>query len=472
MMHPKTLHVILELTGEWLQNTDLSIITLLYEIPHRHQVPPEAFHVVEQYLTDIVRYWNALHFILQKTIRSLKLPPNQHSAWDYYAAYRILWDHIPVDDLQAEYDVLCTMFREFGRDLTRVQRVIRQLATFSWESALVGKTDPERLSLLEAMPRFLIDRLLPVLGSECIKAELHAMNRSMRDPGLMATLRFNTLVGDDLQARSENQTVKQIQADFSRLGVTLNQDEHFSFLFHVPVSQRELVVKQSWYKSGHVIFQEKASVATVTILDPQLGEQVFDLCAAPGLKTSLIAQFTANRAHILAGELKTGRAQKMRALMRQLNALNIHLVNCDNTKTPFRELNIVDSFDRVLVDAPCMGSGTFLSDPDLKWQQKERFLYRNVIAQRRLLERSINLVRPGGVVVFSTCSFYPEEGEQQILHILRLNKWKGRLEFLPLPEWIAPPYQFPGLPEVGCGRLFPALNGTQGFFFAKFRRTS
>ncbi len=471
-MHPKTLHTILELTGEWLKNTELSIITLLYDIPHLHQIPPEAFHVVEQYLTEIVRYWNVLHFILQKTIRSLKLPTNQHTAWDYYAAYRILWDHVPVDELQAEYDVLCTIFREFGRDLIRVQRIICQLATFSWESALVGKTEPERLSLQEAMPRFLIDRLLPVLGSERTKAELHAMNRSVRDPGSTATLRFNTLMGNDLRARSENQTVKKIQADFSRLGISLKQDEQFSFLFHVPVIQRELVVKQPWYKNGYVIFQDKASIVTVIILDPQPGEQIFDLCAAPGLKTSLIAQFTANRAHILAGELNSGRAQQMRRLMRQMNAQNIRLVNCDNTKAPFRELNIVEVFDRVLVDAPCMGSGTFLSDPSLKWQQKEKFLHHNVITQRRLLERSINLVRPGGVVVFSTCSFYPEEGEQQILHILRLNKWKGRLEFLPLPEWIAPPYKIPGLPAVGCGRLFPSLNGTQGFFFAKFRKTT
>jgi 16S rRNA C967 or C1407 C5-methylase (RsmB/RsmF family) len=149
----------------------------------------------------------------------------------------------------------------------------------------------------------------------------------------------------------------------------------------------------------------------------------------------------------------------MKKLLNHLNVLNTHLLNIDSIVIPLRFQNY---FDRILLDAPCTGSGTFLTNPELKWRQNYNFLYQNTILQKKLLGSALRLLKPGGILVYSTCSLYPEEGEYIIRDFL------NQLQPLSLPAWFSPSYKINGSDLPGVGRLFPSMHQTQGFFVSKF----
>ena len=151
----------------------------------------------------------------------------------------------------------------------------------------------------------------------------------------------------------------------------------------------------------------------------------------------------------------------MKKLLKDLNVLNCFLINLDSIEPPFRFENY---FDRILLDAPCTGSGTFLKSPELKWRQSENFLHQNTVLQKKLLKSAIEFLKPNGILVYSTCSLYPEEGEYQILDNL------DKLQPLPLPNWFSPSYVIEDSIVPGTGRLFPSTHKTQGFFIGKFKK--
>ena len=151
----------------------------------------------------------------------------------------------------------------------------------------------------------------------------------------------------------------------------------------------------------------------------------------------------------------------MKDLMNRQNISNSYIINTDSIKLPVRFKNI---FDKVLLDAPCTGSGTFLTNPELKWRQNEKFLSQNVILQKKLLKSAVDLLKTDGILVYSTCSLYPEEGEFQILDIV------DKVEPMELPKWLSPSYEIEGKILQGTGRLFPSVHQTQGFFIGKFKK--
>ena len=117
-----------------------------------------------------------------------------------------------------------------------------------------------------------------------------------------------------------------------------------------------------------------------------------------------------------------------------------------------------------MLDAPCTGNGTFLTNPELKWRQNDNFLHQNTVLQKKLLEKALKLLKPNGILVYSTCSLYPEEGEHLIMN------FQDFLEPQTLPKWFSPSYNIEGTVLPGTGRLFPAIHHTQGFFIGKFKK--
>ncbi|MHA1919632.1 MAG: SAM-dependent tRNA/rRNA cytosine-C5 methylase, partial [Promethearchaeota archaeon] len=115
-------------------------------------------------------------------------------------------------------------------------------------------------------------------------------------------------------------------------------------------------------------------------------------------------------------------------------------------------------------DAPCTGSGTFSTHPELKWRQNQIFLNQNVLLQRNLLQKAFFMLKPGGILLYSTCSFYPDEGELQI------NKVLDKFEMEKLPTWISSSYKINDNTLDGAGRFFPTIHNTNGFFIAKLKK--
>ena len=383
-----------------------------------------------------------MNFIVKKTIKDPNSLEIEKIHQYLYITYRVLWEHASEKRIATELEVIDKEF-------------LKRVRTFSWDKALIHKDEKERLSILAAIPSFMIDHLHPVMSFDFLRRNFKIMNGLQNE--IEITVRINKLS----IKLSSTDIPQQIKDNFKKNKIGYRKDIDIPELFWIPLSQKKRVIKSSFYQDGNLIFQDKASAAVVQILSPQQEDKVCDMCAAPGIKTSLIAQYMNNEGFILAGEFLTPRTKMMRSLLNYLKVLNVHIINTDSIIFPIRFQNY---FDYVLLDAPCTGSGTFLTNPELKWRQNESFLHQNVVLQKKLLESALKLLKPNGILVYSTCSFYPEEGELQILN------FKDQLEPLDLPKWFSPSYKIENKLIKGTGRLYPSVHHTQGFFIGKFKK--
>ena len=399
------------------------------------------------YYYEILRYWNKINFILK---RKFKFTNESHVSNNYdiakylIAIYRIVWEKENVIKVGNELN--------FGSEELDI---IKNLKFFSWKQALLGKKEIERLSLEIAVPTFLIKKLAAVMDLETIRANIKQMDGKVG--GETFYFRYNDLLFD----KNQNNSLNFILKDLAEHGIHAKQDKHFSRVFYTELKHKKKILFNRLYKEGKLIIQDKASFAVTHLLEPQANELICDMCAAPGLKTSIIAQLSQNKAKIIANDFSKQRVSVMRPLLRKLNVLNTNLMNSDGIKLPVR---FTDFFDKILLDAPCTGSGTFSTNPELKWRQNEGFLHQNLVLQEKLLKSAINLLKPSGILVYSTCSLYPEEGEYQVLKILNY------LIPMELPTWFSPSYKIDNQHIPGTGRLFPATHHTKGFFIAKFKK--
>jgi len=404
---------------------------------------PQIVH----YYYEIVRYWNKINYILKRRLNSTNkhlVSGSSDIAKYLIAIFRIVW----------EKENTIKIVKELN--LTKQQsKLLNNIEFFSWKQALKGKNEIERLSLELAIPSFLINKILPIIGVKSIKENFEPL-KSVEGS---ETFTFRT---NDLWSEKPNQnSIDLILKDLEEHHISVKQDIHFSRLFHTDLKDKKKIILSKSYKDGKLVIQDKASFTAVHLLCPHPNELICDMCAAPGIKTSIIAQLSQNQARIIASDFSTSRLNGMRQISRDLNVLNSHLINSDSIKLPVRFTNF---FDKVLLDAPCTGSGTFSTNPELKWRQNERFLHQNVVLQEKLLKSALKLLKPSGILVYSTCSLYPEEGELQVLKILD--------EFKPikLPKWFSPSYKIKDRQIPGTGRLFPAIHQTKGFFIGKFKK--
>lgn len=156
---------------------------------------------------------------------------------------------------------------------------------------------------------------------------------------------------------------------------------------------------------GQIHIQEELSMVPPLVLDPQPGERILDMCASPGSKTTQIGQMMDNRGLVIANEPSLGRIAPLRSNCERLGVLNVAVTRYDGRRFPR------GSFDRVLVDAPCSSEGRERRGPGtLARCSRERSLGLKAL-QVGLLKSALRLVRPGGVVVYSTCTYAPEENE-------------------------------------------------------------
>lgn len=192
--------------------------------------------------------------------------------------------------------------------------------------------------------------------------------------------------------------------------------------------------------------QDPSTLIAVDVLDPQPGESVLDLCAAPGGKTTYLAQKMQNRGRIVAADLSLRRLRLVEENCRRLEITNVATVACDGTQADrcFRE-----PFDRVLVDAPCSNTGVMRRRPDLRWRLNESEIERLARLQENLLAAAGSLTRRGGVLVYSTCSLEPEENERVAERFRELH-----------PEFTL----------EATRSTFPPRAGQDATFVARFRR--
>lgn len=211
-------------------------------------------------------------------------------------------------------------------------------------------------------------------------------------------------------------------------------------------------------KTGEIEIQDEGSQLIAHLVDAKPGARVVDFCAGAGGKTLALAAQMQNRGHIVACDVNEARLKRCAERHRRAGLHNVETRLLANETDRWIKRHKA-GFDRVLVDAPCSGTGTWRRNPDARWRAPELGLENLVALQARILASAARLVKPGGRLVYATCSLLCEENEDQVAAFLAANP---AFRLLPLPE--AEPRLAPaGSPYLS---LTPARHGTDGFFAA------
>ena len=229
--------------------------------------------------------------------------------------------------------------------------------------------------------------------------------------------------------------------------------------------------KHPLHAAGLFYLQEPSAMAPVNILDPQPGELILDLCAAPGGKTTQILSLMKNQGILVANDTNLKRSQ---ALLRNIDRWGARnsIITCETPERLAGHFGAI--FDRVLVDAPCSGEGTFRSDPGEKKKWSQNFCRRCALIQDEILWFAGKLVRPSGILVYSTCTFNQLENEESISRFLQSNP-DFSMDLIPDIQGLSP-----GIPLTDqdqfdlkrSARIWPHLSPGEGHFIARLKKAN
>jgi 16S rRNA (cytosine967-C5)-methyltransferase len=234
--------------------------------------------------------------------------------------------------------------------------------------------------------------------------------------------------------------------------------------YGIRLDERLSLARLPMLKSGEVEIQDEGSQLVAMLVDARPGDRVVDFCAGAGGKTLAIAAQMNNKGHVIACDVSEGRLKRAAERFRQAGLHNIQtrLLTSETDKWIKRHKG---GFDRVLVDAPCSGTGTWRRNPDARWRaQEEGGLDKVVALQMRILASAARLVKPGGRLVYATCSLLAEENEEQVAAFLATHPG---FKVVPLRE-AAPGLTRSAHPDYLS--LTPAQHDTDGFFAAVMQR--
>jgi 16S rRNA (cytosine967-C5)-methyltransferase len=225
------------------------------------------------------------------------------------------------------------------------------------------------------------------------------------------------------------------------------------------------VEKLPGYGDGLFIVQDEAAALPPLVVAPQSGEVIVDLCAAPGGKTIQMAEMMENKGRIIAVDLHANRLEMLKKTRRRIGLTNIEVLAADGTS-----VQVDAPADKVLLDAPCTGTGVINRRSDLRFKREQPDLESLVKLQRALMQNAASMLKPGGVLVYSTCSIEPEENIENVEWFLQEHK-DMRLDSLqPFVAESARDLFQPGELERGWVQLLPTEHGVSGFFVARLRK--
>lgn len=255
----------------------------------------------------------------------------------------------------------------------------RDRETLSW---------PDDVSIVHSHPRWLVDRWIARHGEAAAVEWLQFNNR----PASLCLAVNRTLT--TREALAEELTAAGVATEPTR------RSPHGLLVTGGHPLQLDA------FRAGRFVVQDEASQLIAELVDAQPGERVLDLCASPGGKTIALSAGVGTDGTIVAGDVRPHRVRLLTRTLERCHIGNARIVHLPSDgPLPFHDA----TFDAVLIDAPCSGLGTVRRDPDIRWRRSEADLPRFAASQRALLERAASLVRPGGRVIYSTCSSEPEE---------------------------------------------------------------
>lgn len=342
-------------------------------------------------------------------------------------------DHAAVDQAVRQARALRGASARASARAGLVNAVMRRIASEApARLAALERGGAATAALRHSMPDWIAGRLVTSLGEEDAVAVMRAAGQAAE-----SAVRWNPL-------RGPRATLEALLPDGAR---------------RAPIAPEAYVIDGAFaledspaWARGLAMGQSRASQLVAHVVAPRPGERVLDLCAAPGAKTTHLAAIAHGGARITAVELRPARARALRALARRMGA-RVEVVEGDALTA-----DLDRGWDAVLLDPPCTGLGVLSARPDARWRRREEALGPLTRLQRALLQRALELVRPGGRVVYSTCTLIAAENEDVVLGagaaVDDLSERWGDLAHPRLP---------------GALLTLPHRHGTDGFFIARMR---
>ncbi|MEO1194405.1 MAG: RsmB/NOP family class I SAM-dependent RNA methyltransferase [Pseudomonadota bacterium] len=265
-------------------------------------------------------------------------------------------------------------------------------------------------------------------------------------------LRVNLLAGDRDAARAalETDRIPSQPTALSPLGLR--------------VEGRRNIAATAAFRDGLVERQDEGSQLAALLVDAQPGERVCDFCAGAGGKSLVLAAAMANKGSLLALDISKARLDRAGQRLRRAGAFNVTRRALADHRDPWVKRHKA-SFDRLLIDAPCSGLGAWRRNPDARWRTAPEDLERLTALQAEILASAARLVKPGGRLVYVTCSLLAEENEAQVAAFLTATPAFRQLDITSLRPELAP-----GVDSAGGLTLRPDREGTDGFYAAVLER--
>lgn len=397
----------------------------------------EALPFAREIASGVMRHRSLIDWTLEPFLKKPldKLDPPIR-AMLRLACYERAWLETPPSAVANEYVSLARAFKLTSAS-GFVNAIARKLPAEPRTPPDATKNPAKHLATTYSHPEWLVKRWLKRLGFEECAALLQANN---------SRAALSLRVNDNRTNREEVRRNLEMRELIIRVGVLS------PLALHVEDAGSPL----GWpeWERGEIIAQDEAAQLVAIEAAPKAGDTVLDLAAAPGGKSTHCAQIMKNRGRILALDIAPGRVKLIAENARRLGFSIIEARAGDALH--------FDGFtaDMVLLDAPCLGTGTLRRRPDAKWNKTPQQLKELVTLQREMLHAAARLTKPDGHLVYSTCSLEPEENEEQAAWFLEQNE-----------GWSAAPGEesHSVRTEAGWLQSWPHRDGSDGMFCARFR---
>lgn len=302
------------------------------------------------------------------------------------------------------------------------------------------------LSVKYSHPEWLVKLWLDRFGYEFTESLL---NRNNQVPEF--TLRVNTL----------KTTKERLLEYFREIGIETESGRYMQEA--VTVRNPSSIAKLDAFKNGWFQVQDESSMLVAKILDPKPGELVMDVCSAPGGKSTHIAQLMEDKGEVISRDIHE---HKIKLIKDSVNRLGIKSIKTEVYDATELDENHIEKADRVLVDAPCTGLGIIRRKPDIKWGRNLEDKQEITALQAQILKQSSQYVKPGGILVYSTCTIEPEENEEMVRRFIAENRDFELVGF----EKLVPATLIKTSVKEGFIQLYPNIDHIDGFFIAKLRK--
>jgi 16S rRNA (cytosine967-C5)-methyltransferase len=416
------------------------------------KITPVVIRHIEQLLKDVLQFKGPADVLVSRYFRSHPKLGMRDRGAVAESIYRVLRNRLVYSNLS-----------ESGKGPRERRLALIALSDIYGIDALNGIDEAEkawlehiatidRTSLPEKvranLPPWLFTRLVDQYG----QADTWALVDVLNTPAPL-DLRVNVLKGrrDDVLSTLKEAGVDCAATPFATTGIRLSQK----------VALQDMPV----FKNGTVEVQDEGSQLLAQIVGARRGELVVDFCAGAGGKTLALGAAMKNTGRLYAYEVSEKRLANMKPRLARSGLSNVHPIKIAHEHDA-RIKRLARKADRVLVDSPCSGMGTLRRNPDLKWRQNEEAIAELGVKQREILASAARLVKPGGRLIYATCSLLTEENEQVVSDFLAQDP---RFKLVPMSQVLAEAKV--NLEMGDYLKLLPHKHGTDGFFAAVLERT-